>query len=181
MQLQKNLWVVAMTTLAYVGLLSFNQFLFSSFDARASSGWLFLPSGLRLVCVLLFVEWGSLGMALGALWMSMGQVYTEDPITTLGAAVLSGLAPLVARAMCLRCAAFEESLQGLTAACLLRITVAFAAISALLHQLWFVARGQGGDVWDALAVHFTGDLLGALAILYSAKLLLDHLPKLSRG
>jgi hypothetical protein len=181
MQLQKNLWVVAMTALAYVGLLSFNQFLFSSFNASAFSSLVFLPSGLALICVLLFVEWGSMGMVLGALLMGLDQVTTEDPMTVLGAAVLSGLAPLLARALCLRLAAFEENLQGLTAACLLRITVAFAAVSALLHQLWLVARGQGGDVWGGLALHFCGNLLGALVVLYTAKLVLDRLPQPSRG
>jgi len=113
--------------------------------------------------------------------MGLGQVTTEDPMTVLGAAVLSGLAPLVARALCLRCAALDEDLNGLTASCLLRVAVAFSAISALLHQLWFVARGQEGDLWGALALHFTGYLLGALVVLYSAKLLLDRLPQQSRG
>jgi hypothetical protein len=61
------------------------------------------------------------------------------------------------------------------------MTMAFAAVSALLHQLWFVARGQVGDLWGELALHFTGDLLGALVVLYSAKLLLNRLPQLSRG
>jgi hypothetical protein len=181
MQLQKNLWVVAMTALAYVGLLSFNQFIFSSLNASASSSLVFLPSGLRLICVLLFVEWGSLGMALGALLVGLGQAYSEDPITVVGAAVLSGMSPLLARALCLRCAAFDENLQGLTASCLLRMTVAFAAVSALLHQLWLAARGQDGDVWGGLALHFTGNLLGTLVVLYSAKLVLDRLPKSSRG
>jgi len=181
MQLHKNLWVVAMTALAYVGLLSFNQFIFSALNAPAASGLVFLPGGLGLVCVLLFVEWGSLGMALGALLMGMGPVYTDDPITTIGAAVLSGLAPWLTRALCMRCAEFDEDLNGLTASCLLRMTVAFAAVSALLHQLWSVARGQGGDLWGGLALHFTGQLLGALVVLYSVKLLLDHLPRLSRG
>lgn len=181
MQLQKNLWAVAMTALAYVGLLSFNQFLFSSFNASALSGLVFLPSGLGLICVLLFVEWGSLGMVLGALVMALAQLTVADPITALGAAVLSGLSPLVARALCLRCAALNEDLSGLTASCLLRMTVVFAAISALLHQLWLVARGQGGDLCNELALHFTGDVLGTLVILYGAKLVLDRLPQLSRG
>ena len=181
MQLHKNLWVVAMTALAYVGLLSFNQFVFSAFNASAASSLVFLPGGLALVCVLLFVEWGSLGMALGALLMGMGPVYADDPITAIGAAVLSGLAPWLTRALCVRYAEFDEDLNGLTASCLLRMTVAFAAVSALLHQLWWVARGQGGDLWGGLALHFTGQLLGALVVLYSGKLLLDHLPRLSRG
>ena len=181
MQLQKNLWAVAMTALAYLGLLSLNQFLFSSFNASALSDLVFLPSGLGLICILLFVEWGSLGMVLGALVMGLDQLTATDPITALGAAVLSGLSPLVARALCLRCAALNEDLNGLTAACLLRLTAVFAAVSALLHQLWFAARGQGGDLWNGLVLHFTGDVLGTLVILYGVKLVLDRSPQPSRG
>ena len=181
MQLQKNLWVVATTALAYVGLLSFNQFIFSSFNASAFNSLVFLPSGLGLICVLLFVEWGSMGMVLGALLMGLGQVTGLDPTTAMGTAVISGFAPLLVRSLFLRCAAFDEDLNGLTASCLLRMTMAFAAVSALLHQLWFVARGQVVDLWGGLALHFTGDLLGALVVLYSVKLLLDRLPELSRG
>ena len=181
MQLHKNLWVVAMTALAYVGLLSFNQFVFSAFNASTGSSLVFLPSGLGLVCVLLFVEWGSLGVSLGAVLVGLSQVSGLDPTTAMGTAVISGLAPLLVRSLFLRCAAFDEDLNGLTASCLLRMTMAFAAVSALLHQLWFVARGQVVDLWGGLALHFTGDLLGALVVLYSFKLLLDRLPELSRG
>ena len=181
MQLQKNLWVVATTALAYVGLLSFNQFVFSAFNASTASNLVFLPSGLGLVCVLLFVEWGSLGVSLGAVLVGLSQVSGLDPTTAMGTAVISGFAPLLVRSLVLRCAAFDEDLNGLTASCLLRMTMAFAAVSALLHQLWFVARGQVVDLWGGLALHFTGDLLGALVVLYSVKLLLDHLPELSRG
>ena len=177
MQLHKNLWVVAMTALAYLGLLSFNQFVFSAFNASTASNLVFLPSGLGLVCVLLFVEWGSLGVSLGAVLVGLSQVSGLDPTTAMGTAVISGFAPLLVRSLFLRCAAFDEDLNGLTASCLLRMTMAFAAVSAPLHQ----ARGQVVDLWGGLALHFTGDLLGALVVLYSFKLLLDRLPELSRG
>ena len=93
MQLQKNLWVVATTALAYVGLLSFNQFIFSSFNASAFNSLVFLPSGLGLICVLLFVEWGSMGMVLGALaapWvlrvLPFGQAVLLGPAMSVAAA-----------------------------------------------------------------------------------------------
>ena len=181
MQLQKNVLVVAMTALVYTGLFSFNQFIFPAINFSSGGDLVFLPSGLRLICVLLFVEWGSLGMVLGAMAMNFNGFVSDDPLTVAGAALLSGIAPLLARALCLRCDALDENLNGLTAACLLKVTVVFSAISALLFQLWFFARGQGGDLWGGLALHFTGDLLGALVLLYGAKWVLDHLPQLSRG
>ena len=81
----------------------------------------------------------------------------------------------------MRYAALDEDLHGLSGAALLRLTVLFSALSALLGQVWLLGRNQGGDLWAGMALHFTGDLLGALIVLYSAKLVLDRLPQLSRG
>ena len=181
MQLQKSVWVVALTALAYMGLFSFNQLVSPTLDMASARGLVFLPSGLQLIGILLFVEWGALGLVLGALAMGFGPLYAGDPITTLGAALLTGLAPLCARALCVRCDALDEDLHGLSAAGLLRLTVVFSALSALMGQLWLLGRNQGGDLWADMALHFTGNLLGALILLYSAKLVLDRLPQLSRG
>ena len=181
MQLQKSVWVVALTALAYMGLFSFNQFVFPALDVASARGLVFLPSGLQLIGILLFVEWGALGLVLGALAMGFGPLYAGDPITAIGAALLAGLAPLCARALCVRYDALDEDLHGLSGAGLLRLTVVFSALSALMGQLWLLGRNQGGDLWADVALHFTGDLLGALIVLYSAKLVLDRLPELSRG
>ena len=181
MQLQKSVWVVALTALAYMGLFSFNQFVFPTLDMASARGLVFLPSGLQLIGILLFVEWGALGLVLGALAMGIGPLYAGDPITAIGAALLAGLAPLCARALCVRYDALDEDLHGLSGAGLLRLTVVFSALSALMGQLWLLGRNQGGDLWADMALHFTGDLLGALIVLYSAKLVLDRLPELSRG
>lgn len=181
MQLQKSVWVVALTALAYMGLFSFNQFVFPTLDMASARGLVFLPSGLQLIGILLFVEWGALGLVLGAFAMGLGPLYAGDPITAIGAALLAGVAPLCARALCVRYDALDEDLHGLSGAALLRLTVVFSALSALLGQLWLLGRNQGGDLWADIALHFTGNLLGALILLYSAKLVLDRLPQLSRG
>ena len=181
MQLQKSVWVVALTALAYMGLFSFNQFVFPTLDMASARGLVFLPSGLQLIGILLFVEWGALGLVLGALAMGLGPLYAGDPITAIGAALLADLAPLCARALCVRYDALDEDLHGLSGGAFLRLTVVFSALSALMGQLWLLGRNQGGDLWADMALHFTGDLLGALIVLYSAKLVLDRLPELSRG
>ena len=147
----------------------------------SARGLVFLPSGLQLIGLLLFVEWGALGLVLGAFAMGLGPLYAGDPITAIGAALLAGVAPLCARALCVRYDALDEDLHGLSGAALLRLTVVFSALSALLGQLWLLGRNQGGDLWADMALHFTGNLLGALILLYSAKLVLDRLPQLSRG
>jgi hypothetical protein len=181
MQIQKTILVVLTTALAYVGLSSVNSYAFTAFDMSASAPWVFLPSGLRILSILLFVEWGSLGVVLGAMLMGWGQVYGEDPALAFGIAVISGLAPLVARSLCMRYAALKENLEGLPGACLLRLTLVFCAISALMQQAWLAYCGRTSDVLQGMATHFTGELLGALLLLYSAKFVLDRLPQVDRG
>lgn len=181
MQIQKTMVVVLATALAYVGLFSLNNFAFSALDMSASAPWVFLPSGLRILSILLFVEWGSLGVVLGSMLMGWGQVYGDDPASALGIAVISGLAPLVARSLCLRYAALDENLDGLTATGLLRLTVVFCATSALMHQAWLVYCGGTSDMLHGMAIDFTGELLGALLLLHSAKFALDRLTPLGRG
>ena len=181
MQIQKTMVVVLTTALAYVGLFSINNYAFSALDMSASAPWVFLPSGLRILSILLFVEWGSLGLVLGSVLMGWGQVYGDAPALALGIAVISGLAPLVARSLCMRFAALDENLEGLTATCLLRLTVVFCATSALMHQAWLAYCGRTSDVLQSMAIHFTGELLGALLLLYTAKFVLDRLPQIDRG
>jgi len=102
MQIQKTILVVLTTALAYVALFSINSYAYNALDMSASEPWVFLPSGLRILSILLFVEWGSLGLVLGSILMGWGQVYGEDPALALGVAVISGLAPLVARSLYMR-------------------------------------------------------------------------------
>jgi len=181
MQIQKTIFVVLTTALAYVALFSINSYAYNALDMSASEPWVFLPSGLRILSILLFVEWGSLGLVLGSILMGWGQVYGEDPALALGVAVISGLAPLVARSLYMRYGALDENLEGLTAACLLRLTLVFCAISALMQQAWLAYCGRTNDVLQSMGMHFTGELLGALLLLYTGKFVLDRLAQVDRG
>ena len=70
MTVKRDLLVVVATAIAYVGLVKLNDFFFSSFSFSNGVDWIFLPSGLRLAFILVFVEWGAVGVAIASILLS---------------------------------------------------------------------------------------------------------------
>ena len=182
MDFRRNVLVVAGTALAYYVLFVLNQFLFSALTFSAGTSWVFLPSGVCLFAILLFALWGALGVVLGAMGFALLQSNIGSDPLTLGVSIcLCGLAPLLARQICLGSAELNANLQGLSATGLLRVAAIFSAVSAGLHQLWFAWRGVSNDIVGGLAAMFTGDMLGILIVLYMVKMSLSLGERLRGG
>ncbi len=181
MHVQSATLVVGVTALFYVALFLLNDFLFSVLDFSAGVAWVFLPSGLRLVAVLLFDKWGALGIVLGSLMLAFHDTRLTDPVTVGVAACISGLAPLLARQMCLRLTDLDVNLHALTGLGLLRITLIFSALSAGLHQSWYAWQGASDHPLSSVLVMFSGDMLGAILVLYASKALLSLDARLRGG
>lgn len=102
----------------------------------------------------------------------LDRAFDGDTVTTIGAGLLSGLAPLVARAVCLKRSLIRPDLLDLRSGTLVRLVLVFSVISALVHQIWFALRNVPGDFLTGFAVMQVGDMLGSLMLLYFAKLLM---------
>lgn len=182
MDFRRNMLVVAGTALAYYVFFVLNQHLFSVLTFSTGTTWVFLPSGVRLFAILLFVQWGALGVIAGGIGLAFSQpTIGGDPLTFAVATCLSGLAPLLARQICLGTNELRADLNALSPVGLLRITLIFSAISAALHQTWFAWRGLSPDVLTGFLVMFIGDVLGTLLLLYAAKIALSFGTRLRGG
>ena len=137
--------------------------------------WIFLPSGLRLAFILIFVAWGALGIALASFVIGLGFYFDGDVVTALGAGIISGMSPLLARLVCVNNLKLDVNLERLTPSTLLKVAVVFAVISPVMHQLWFVARGYTNNFLSSTAVLAVGALTGTIAVLYGSKFVLDAL------
>jgi hypothetical protein len=170
MDFRRNVWAVLGTSLVYCGTFVLNSYLFSVLSYSAGTNWIFLPSGVRLFAILLFALWGALGVILGELGVVLSQTgVTSDPGTVVGAVCLSGLAPLLARQICIGFSQIDAEFRRMSPSVLLQVATIFAATSASLHQIWFVWRGISDDFVSGLLVMFIGDVLGTLIVLYAAK------------
>ncbi|MDH4481690.1 MAG: hypothetical protein QE279_03180 [Rhodoferax sp.] len=182
MDFRQNMLVVSGTVAFYCGFFYLNQYLFHVLPSSTGASWISLHSAVQLFAVLLFAQWGALGVVLGGICVALSQTaMMSDPGTVMGTIFLSGLAPLLARQICIGFSQIEADLHRLSPGVLLRVAAMFAATSAGLHQLWFAWRGASDDILAGLLLMFTGDLLGTLIVLYIAKAVLSVGVRIRRG
>ena len=144
--------------------------------------WVFLPSGLRLAFILVFVEWGAVGIATASLLLSYLSQSDGSLVTSLGTGAISGFAPLLARKVCIDFLKLDADLRDLSAATLLKTSAVFAIFSALLHQLWYTRLGQTTNFIDSTVAMAVGDFLGTAIVLYASKFVLTTLlPTIGTG
>ena len=175
MTLKRHSLVVAATAVAYVALFELNSLLFSAFSFSTHVDWIFLPSGLRLAFILVFVEWGAVGVAIASMLITYFFQPDGQLITSLCTGMISGFAPLLARQVCIDILKLDANLRNLSTTTLFKTSAVFAVFSALLHQLWFAWIGQTTHFIDSAVAMAVGDFLGTVIVLYTSKFVLTTL------
>jgi hypothetical protein len=165
----KNATIVAGTAVAFLAFYYLNNLLFSSLAFSQQANWIFLPSGLRFLIVLIFAEYGALGIAIGAFFIDFNYIRLDD-LTLVGSALIHGISPLLSRWICIKTFDLEVNLRHISAVMLLKMTLVFALISPVLHQSWYAFRGYSIDFVKDTLVMGIGDILGVLIVLYVATL-----------
>lgn len=181
MPLQSVTLIVGLTALVYAGFYFLNGLLFSVFDHAPGVMWIFIPSSVRLTNTLVFGAWGAFGIVLGSLMVAFQDTRLSDPVTVSVAALISGLAPLLARQMCLSLTDLKVDLDQLTANALLRVVLMFSAVNAASQQVWFAWRGNSEYALSNFLVMCFGDIAGTLLVLYLGRSLLALATRLRRG
>lgn len=165
----------------YAGLYFLNEALFPALVLSSHVSLIFLPSGVRLIGVLLFSHWGALGIVLGSALTSIIAPPELFGPTLVGAWVISGLAPFLAREAGIRFLEMDRQLTRLSGTDLLKLSVLFAAFNSVIHQLWFYWQGTGGNFFIQTWEMAVGDWLGAALLLYAFKFALAAGGRLRRG
>jgi hypothetical protein len=171
----KNLLIITACALTYFLAFQLNTYLFSAFEYTQEVNWVFLPGGLRLILILLFVEWGAIGIGIASIAICYLNQIEINMITIIGTGFMSGFAPWLARLICIDRLKLDVNLKNLTPATLLKISAVFALLSPVLHQLWFTWRNQTADFVRSTSIMAVGDLVGTMIVLYGSKLVLNLL------
>lgn len=167
MRLESKALVVAITALLYFLFFELNSVLFSSLHYAKAVDWIFLPSGLCLLFILLFGTAGATGIALSSFVLGYTYYFQGDPVTSLGAALVSGFSPLIAKKLGERWFGLDERLEKLSSRILIKLAFVFALTSAALHQAWYSLRLDGEkSVLGQFVAMTVGDFLGSLIVLY---------------
>lgn len=124
--------------------------------------FVFIPSGIRFIALLIGGVWAAIGICLGSLVLAGQQFGPSSAGGILLIALCSGLCPYIALRIALRAAGVADDLSNLRAAHLALVGLGVAAVSALLHSLLLGAMGL--EPWHrfvmSLLVRTTGDYVG---------------------
>lgn len=168
---QLKLVLGALTAFLFLGAIALNELLFASFEFARGISWVYLPAGVRLLCVLLFAEAGALGILFASWFICFFYFFPDDPIRSFAGGILAALAPYLTYRL-LIAGRIGTSLSGLGPWRLLGCAVAFSLASPALHHVWFALQGQREGLLDGFLVMASGDFVGTLVVLYSAKFIL---------
>jgi hypothetical protein len=160
--------LICIAAILYAASFSINSYVMGSFSFSLGVSWVFLPAGLRLLLTLLLDKNGALGIAIASIAISLG-FYFEDPILGIGAGVISGLAPYIAKQLVFRDSDLKQDLSQLDAKQLLNCVFIFSIVSPLMHQAWYSLHNKDHLFFEDLGVMIIGDLIGTFIVIYFAK------------
>lgn len=175
--LQDALEKTALTFLSavlFVGFFQFNGWIFSNFQYSDGVSWVFLPAGFRVILVLVLGLPGALGLMLGSWFIDRDLFGGSNAILGFMNGVAGGMTPWLVMKLLQKRQWLNPQLHTLTAPQLLNLTLIFAAVSAIAHQLvWLLLERPNLNIWVDVWPMFVGNALGALLMLYGLKFVLD--------
>ncbi len=160
--------LISIAAILYAASFLINSYVMGSFSFSLGVSWVFLPAGLRLLLTLLLDKNGAIGIAIASIAISLG-FYFEDLILGIGAGVISGLAPYIAKLLVFPDSDSNRDLSQLDAKQLLNCVFVFSVVSPIMHQAWYSLHNKEGLFFEELGVMIIGDLIGTLIVIYLAK------------
>ncbi|NBQ06632.1 MAG: hypothetical protein EBU20_08130 [Betaproteobacteria bacterium] len=171
MSILKKLVVIGVSSVLYYASLWLNDLIWGETEFSFDVHWVFFPSGIRFILVLLALEW--LG---GMLWN-----FQDHPDLGLEFALITGLiaglSPVIARRLSIQFLDLDPEFKVVSPLTLLKISILFATLSALLHQIWFSTQGLTEHFSLSLGVMAMSNLAGTWAVLMIFKMLLQSTAK----
>lgn len=177
MPVVKRLALILVCALAYYLIFYLNKLLFDTYEFSFGVNWIFIPSGIQLLLVLIALSDGALGVALASIFIGFENYYLESALQTVITGLISGGSPLLSRKICLDLLHVDKELIKLTPKSIFQMSIVFAVISATLHQLWFFYNGKSNNFLESLLVMAIGDLLGTAFVLSVLSLLTSKIFK----
>lgn len=149
-----------------------NLMIFEWLNFSHGTGWVFIPSGLRLLFVLVLLNSGAVGIAIASCAINYVFGEPDQHLFKIVTGVISGVAPLIARQICIDFFSLNKNIENLNGRMYLQISVVFALISALLHQVWYYWNGATANFIASSLVMAVGDWFGTVLVLAMASLLI---------
>ena len=164
---------VVLSAMLYMAFFYFNQLITAPLEDARGVNWIFLPAGLRIFLTLIFDYSGAIGLAIASWLINLIGFYEYDLTSTLGIAMICGVAPLLGRHFVIHNLNVQADLSNLTLKQLLAIIIAYSILSSGLHQVWFFERGLDSAGWNHFFAMFCGDVAGSILFIALIKYGID--------
>ena len=166
--------MVVATMVLFLLALGINELLFTHAEFSRGISWVYLPAGVRLLCTLLFGGAGAIGLLLVSWGVSFLYFFPDDPVRAFMGGILASAAPYLVYRLMHYHWDLQDHLRNLSPTRLLLGSLAFSIASPLLHHLWFAFAGPEQDLLSGFIAMATGDFIGTILVLYTAKLVLAY-------
>lgn len=161
---------------AYFYAFQLNQYWFNDWlEFSHGANWIFIPSGLRLLFVLVLGATGASGIALSSIAINYTLGDQEAHLFNIVTGLISGGAPYLARHLCVKFFGLDTQLANLGNRGFFKISVLFALVNSLLHQVWYFHIGHTSNFFASALAMAVGDWLGTVLVLASASLAIRFL------
>ena len=171
--LRMQAWLVLACGIAYFYAFQLNAYWFNHWlEFSHGTNWIFIPSGLRLLFVLVLASTGATGIALSSIAINYSFGDPSAHVFNVVTGLISGAAPFIARHLSITWLQLDTHLANLMSRTFLKISVLFAVVNALMHQVWFYWVGHTENFIGSAAVMTLGDWLGTALVLATANLLI---------
>ena len=162
--------IAAVAAVAWVVSFKLQDLFLPSLAAAPGIDLIFIPSGVRLLVILVGGVWAAAGVCIGTLFLAGPEFQTGSPWIVAAVALCSGLCPYLAIRLSLRVMGVDSGLRTLAPLHMPFLSLGVAAGSALLHNLLFAILGVAP--WPAFASHTLsmamGDFAGSLIAVVAA-------------
>jgi len=163
MRILTDTYIIIGVALAWIVSFQLNLYFFNTLYINELSSWIFIPSGIRLVSVIIFNELGVIGLFLGALATYYINNYSTGNAFIL--AFISAMSAFVAISIAKYIFNIDSIFKNLTVKSLLYISLISALTNSYIHLL-YLYQAHSHQLISDLIVMFCGDFFGALIMLY---------------
>ena len=167
---QTQALLVLICAVAYFYAFKLNLYWFDWIEFSHGVNWVYIPSGLRLLFVLIMPRLGAVGVALSSITVNYSYGDPDAHVFNIVTGVMSGVSPYIARYLARRWLNLDPLLVNLTGRDFFKISVLFAVVNALLHQLWYFGMDKTQDFLASTLAMAVGDWFGTVLVLATASL-----------
>jgi len=161
----KKIVSITICALTYYLIFYINKFFFGNLEFSYGVNWVFIPSGIQLLLVLVAGIDGALGIVLASFFIGIENYFLDSLFRTFITALISGFSPLLARKISIDLLGLQKNLLNITLRLIVKMSLIFGIISASLHQLWFFYNNKNDDFLSGFFIMFVGNILGTCCIL----------------